>query len=137
MNYFLGLDLGQAADYSALAILETERAGREAVYRCRHLQRWPLRTPYPQIVSDVVRVARSKELRIGRSALPVLAVDATGVGPPVVDLIRAALNSRTPTAGVFFGDGAAPGGQLRFKRRGRCQDLRLYCLFLDSIGHLA
>lgn len=87
MRYFLGLDLGQAADYSALSILEALQGGRDDTYNCRHLQRWPLRTPYPQIVSDVAGMVRSPELR----AVPpiIVAIDATGVGAPVVDLFRA------------------------------------------------
>jgi hypothetical protein len=87
MRYFLGLDLGQAADYSALAILEAQQGGRDDTYNCRHLQRWPLRTPYPEIVADVARMARSPELSGTRPIF--LAVDATGVGAPVVDLFRA------------------------------------------------
>lgn len=88
-TFFLGLDLGQAADYSALAILETERAGRDAVYRCRHLQRWPLKTPYPEIVADTLKVVA----RLEAKPAPALAVDATGVGAPVVDLFRSAFKA--------------------------------------------
>ena len=54
-KFYLGLDLGQSADFSALAILERQKresASFEAVYHCRHLQRWPLRTSYPAIVAD-------------------------------------------------------------------------------------
>ena len=88
MRYFLGLDLGQASDYSALAILEALQGGRDDTYNCRHLQRWPLRTPYPEIVADVAQMARSPEMR---AAMPpvLVAIDATGVGAPVVDLFRA------------------------------------------------
>lgn len=75
--FTLGLDLGQAADYSALVVVESE-ADR---YDVRDIHRWPLRTPYPAIVADVR----------GRLHMPPLAgaaliVDATGVGRPVVDM---------------------------------------------------
>ncbi len=85
-KYFIGLDLGQAADFSALAILEKQGHGQTPVFHCRHLQRWPLRTSYLSIVADTARIVSSKELRDVRK--PVLAIDATGVGAPVVDLFR-------------------------------------------------
>jgi hypothetical protein len=82
--HFLGLDLGQANDYSALALIE--RQSEEC--HCRGLKRWPMRTPYPQIVQDVTGVLnqiRAEE----NGGEPLLAIDATGVGAPVVDLFRA------------------------------------------------
>jgi hypothetical protein len=94
-KFYLGLDLGQAQDYSALAILERQGYARGAVYHCRHLQRWPLRTSYMAIVSDTARMVNSKELQPANELLrrtepkPVLAVDATGVGAPVIDLFKA------------------------------------------------
>jgi hypothetical protein len=114
---YLGLDLGQAADYSALAVIEEPIycppmggwvSGAEltpeyrAVYRTawyewgqqapgkpplwlRALHRYPLRTPYPDIVADVVR-------RLGGAGTQrndaVLVVDGTGVGAAVVDMFR-------------------------------------------------
>lgn len=91
-KFFLGLDLGQAADYSALCALELQGADRaEGVYHCRHLHRWPLRTSYPAIADDVVKL-----LRALKSPAPVtLAVDATGVGAPVIDLLDSALDAQT------------------------------------------
>lgn len=85
-KYFIGLDLGQAADFSALAILEKQGHEQTAVFHCRHLQRWPLRTSYPSIVADTARIVSSNELKDARK--PVLAIDATGVGAPVVDLFK-------------------------------------------------
>ncbi len=89
-TYFMGLDLGQAQDYTALAILEHHNAGGgERTYLCRHLQRWALKTSYPAIVADVSRIVGSPELK-GGQAQATLAVDATGVGAPVIDMFRAA-----------------------------------------------
>lgn len=86
--YFLGLDLGQAQDYTALAILERHgKKKEEHKFLCRHLHRWPLRTSYPAIVADVARLDRSEQLKQSTERA-VLAVDATGVGAPVVDLLR-------------------------------------------------
>jgi hypothetical protein len=90
-KFFSGLDLGQAQDYSALAVVERvaepdpERAG-QFVYRfdVRHLHRWALGTPYPQVVADVGAWFAGAPLH----GTP-LAVDQTGVGRAVVDLFRA------------------------------------------------
>jgi hypothetical protein len=91
-SYFVGLDLGQSQDFTALAILERTRIhdqdeGHSFSHRfaVRHLQRWPLGTPYTRIVADVLDLAR-------RPPLPGswLAVDATGVGRPVVELFHKA-----------------------------------------------
>ncbi len=86
-KFYFGLDLGQAADFSALAILERQILTTEPVFHCRHLQRWPLRTPYPTIVTDTVRTVNSPQVQKGLTK-PMLAIDATGVGAPVVDLFK-------------------------------------------------
>lgn len=84
MSYLLGLDLGQARDYTALTV--AERIGEEdALYHVRHLQRFELHTPYPVVVRRVVEM-----LRLPQLADTTLIVDATGVGRPVVDLLHAA-----------------------------------------------
>src|SRR5262249_18250847 len=70
--------------------------------------RWPLKTPYPQIVEDVRTTFANPKLR--HSALY---VDATGVGRSVVDLFRSAelladLRPYTITAGFRPGPGTVP-----------------------------
>jgi hypothetical protein len=84
--YLIGLDLGQSADPSALAVLEQSWPSVEpkASYAGRELRRWPLGTPYPQIVTDVTDLVQM--LPPGSS---VLVIDGTGVGRAVVDLFRA------------------------------------------------
>lgn len=86
---FLGLDLGQQQDPTALAALE--RVGRvfddrtEYHFAARHLQRWPLGTSYPDITAAVQKGLGRPEYQ-GR---PVhLVVDQTGVGRAVVDWMR-------------------------------------------------
>jgi hypothetical protein len=96
-QYFIGLDLGQSRDFTAIAILErAELRGawdaekyahrKMAALRLRYLERIPLGTTYPDVVERVRQVTRSAELREGCY----LMVDATGVGRPVVDLLRMA-----------------------------------------------
>src|SRR5262245_32263990 len=88
MKYYFGLDLGQANDYTALAIAERIPGGGEKKpdYQLRHIQRFKLNTPYPQIVETIKGLTERPEFQ--REA--VLAVDATGVGAPVVDMFKAA-----------------------------------------------
>jgi hypothetical protein len=91
-DYFVGLDLGQAADYTALAVLEKTEAldahpPRTVVrkYAVRHLERLALGTAYPAVVARVVTLVARPPL-----AGCTLGVDMTGVGRPVVDLLRQA-----------------------------------------------
>jgi hypothetical protein len=89
--YIAGLDLGQSQDYSALAILEHGGPGEdpplpEQTWNTRHLQCWPLQTPYMAIVEDVIAMLARPPL----AGATTLALDMTGVGRPVVDLFRAA-----------------------------------------------
>ncbi len=96
-RYYVGVDLGQKQDYTAIAVVERwETVGEldrvtwerrvEAGHSLRHLERLPLWTPYTEVVRRVREVARSEELA-GRC---VVVADATGVGVPVTDLLRAA-----------------------------------------------
>jgi hypothetical protein len=91
------VDLGQAQDYSAVVALETYDATyderdpitysfvSERTYRLRGAQRVRLGTPYPEVASHLRDVVSLPELA-GKSTL---VVDATGVGKPVVDYLRA------------------------------------------------
>lgn len=87
-EFCVGLDLGQANDYTALSILERlppEDNGKEHSYHIRHLERTRGK-PYPAIVEKVVEMMHSPAL--GKKAT--LIVDQTGVGAPVVDLFNQA-----------------------------------------------
>lgn len=107
--YTVGLDLGQSADPSALAALESREVpaedGRDAPRVRRHLvrglTRWPLRTSYVKIVDDVAAMLGSPPLE-GCT----LVIDATGVGRPVYDLFReAALRARLMGVIITAGQG--------------------------------
>jgi hypothetical protein len=96
-DYFLGLDLGQAQDFTAMAVLEQTRVEKSigvgttrppvwfTYYALRHLKRWPLGTSYPAIVEEVKQLVQEPPLDH-----PCLAVDQTGVGRAVVDMFRQA-----------------------------------------------
>jgi hypothetical protein len=87
-RFYVGLDLGQSQDPAAIAVVERlePRRGGSCSILVRHLERAVLGTPYPRIVARVGAIVNHKELR-GRCAL---AVDGTGVGAPVVDMLRGA-----------------------------------------------
>ena len=86
LGYYIGLDLGQQQDYSALVVLETADPAPPRTYAGRHLQRWPLGTSYPTVAQEVAAMAES--LALAQPGPVVLAVDAGGVGRPVVDMLR-------------------------------------------------
>jgi hypothetical protein len=82
--FYLGVDLGQQRDHTALVAVERmERVGQLHV---RHAERVALGVPYPKVVERIGALLRHQELR-GQCAL---VVDATGVGAPVVDMLRGA-----------------------------------------------
>lgn len=84
-KFFVGLDLGQSSDYTALSVLERIGIGHEAGYQVRHLER-VRGVSYPVIVSKVAAMLHTPAL-IHEAAL---VVDQTGVGAPVVDLFNQA-----------------------------------------------
>jgi hypothetical protein len=110
-KFLFGLDLGQAADYTALVILErlqnvittqvstsrdphfstgsdwqAKRTAEDATYHLRYIERLKLGTPYPAIVDRVKHLVEQPEIG-GKYAL---VIDQSGVGRPVYDLFHKA-----------------------------------------------
>ena len=106
MDYYVGLDLGQMRDHTAIAIVTLNdlckkindllemisRSGHrivsydeipEPIYEVRHLERLPLGTRYPEVVERVRKLLDTPPLQKNS----ILAVDATGVGTAVVDML--------------------------------------------------
>lgn len=84
-SFFIGVDLGQASDYTAISILEKIRPGREdPVYHLRMLERPELGTPYPDIADRILEIIGSPKL----AGPKMVVVDKTGVGAPVVDMLK-------------------------------------------------
>ena len=90
--FFIGIDLGQKRDHTAIAVVERVEAWRPygpSEFRgldVRWLERVPLGTAYPVVVERVRQMVRHAELEGNCS----VTVDGTGVGTPVVDLLRTA-----------------------------------------------
>lgn len=111
-SFFVGLDLGQSNDYTAVSILERVGDHRENSYQVRHLER-VRNVPYPQIVDKVSSMMNSQVLGGGAD----LVVDQTGVGAPVVDLFQQA-GLRPVGVLIHGGDKASSeGGAWRVPKR--------------------
>ncbi len=95
-HYYLGLDLGQLRDHAALTLLEyrTVPSGTRDPYtwqwlfrrelNLRLVERFPLHTPYRQILDRLARLADHPQIAHHGS----LVFDATGAGLPIAELIR-------------------------------------------------
>jgi hypothetical protein len=99
----VGVDLGQANDFTAITVVERINECFEKAhdgkspdvkvrhFQLRHAQRLPLGTSYPDVAEFVMQMV--KELSVpmrDRMLTPALVVDGTGVGKPVVDMMRRA-----------------------------------------------
>lgn len=115
MEYFVGLDLGQVRDHTAVAVVTPDDLYKDALalnaelrrrrypdrdlaephdptYEVVHLERLPLGTRYPDVVGRVDTLLATPPLQDNAE----LAVDATGVGAPVVDMLgRAGLSFKS------------------------------------------
>ncbi len=107
----MGLDLGQSSDYTAIAIVEA--VGTDL--HLRHLERYPLRTPYPEIADGVAHLVRDPLLAKLQKRRPELIVDETGVGKAVVDMFRERRLHFRPVT-ITGGDAVREGA---IKERGR------------------
>jgi hypothetical protein len=126
-KWFAGLDLGQSQDHTALALVERmtmwqqERDAQtldrvtDTTYNVRHLERTKLGTPYQAIVERVRNIVETSQLE-GKITL---VVDATGVGGPVVDLLRSVV-TKAPIVPVVITGGDRPAyqdGRYRIPKR--------------------
>lgn len=118
-RYFLGLDLAQVQDYTALAGIKRIAAPLPrgdpgpAQYHVGYLER-VRGVPYPEIVSRVQGVVGRPELVTWRDGwtpgqpeaqLPTLVVDRTGVGAAVFDMLR---DAKLAPIGITITGGADP-----------------------------
>jgi hypothetical protein len=114
-RYSVGVDLGQASDYTAIAVLEKTIAPPETamfspvgespsnrlvegsmVYDLVYLKRPKLGTPYDTIAMRVCDLICELEPQgaFGELGQVTLSVDGTGVGRGVVDMLRSAFQRR-------------------------------------------
>jgi hypothetical protein len=120
-DLYCGLDLGQANDFTALAIAQRVMPQLAAGhpddwgsmliphYQVRALDRVPLNTPYPTIARTVATMFRRPPF----SSTGTLVVDATGVGRPVVDSLRQA--GLAPVAVTITGGSEVSGHRRAYR----------------------
>ena len=101
----IGVDIGQKVDPTALAVCEAQTRGEgptrgDVIFRARHLERLPLGTPFTEVserTSEVVRGVIARPPATGerlRSGAITINVDATGVGAPIVEMLKKRIDSR-------------------------------------------
>lgn len=93
----VGLDIGQKRDPTAIAVVEAKKRERpatdllrwrlETLFVVRDIGRLPLGTSYPEVAEQVARALWGLRRRFP-DQFPSLWVDATGVGRPIVDILR-------------------------------------------------
>ncbi|MBF0349278.1 MAG: hypothetical protein HQL81_16550, partial [Magnetococcales bacterium] len=107
-DFIIGLDLGQAQDFTAVTIFERFFRERPAIYHLRHAERFKLGTSYPDQVAKVGKMLASEQLKNGRTTL---VVDGTGAGRPVVDMFRdARLPAELSAITITGGDSVSEDG---------------------------
>jgi hypothetical protein len=143
-RYSVGVDLGQASDFTAIAVLEKTIAPPETalfppvgespsnrlvegdiVYDLVYLKRPKLNTPYDTIAKKVADLVCELEPEgaFGELGQVTLCVDGTGVGRPIVDMLdtefkrRGATSKGTPR--VDFRRVSITGSQTTLKRPSR------------------
>lgn len=90
----VGVDVGQKQDYTAIAVTEEQDRGGLDYYVCRRVMRMPLDTRYADVTQRVVSIVQRLTQRseamgwIGDDYRVECLVDSTGVGLPIVEMIR-------------------------------------------------
>jgi hypothetical protein len=118
-RFYIGVDLGQSQDYTAVAVVERDELvfperdpvtyafRKETRFHLRFAERVPLGAPYAE-VADYVKALVKRAPLAGNS---VVVVDGTGVGAPVVELLsKGKLGCRVMAVVITAGDGETSDG---------------------------
>jgi hypothetical protein len=108
---FIGVEIGQKRRASAIAVVETETRfeGPAWPYRerthflVRHLDRLPPGTTYHGVACRLADVCRGVAVQENRK--PVVFANATGLGAPVIDLLKAEASHAERIWTVYFNHG--------------------------------
>jgi len=103
MTVQIGVDIGQRRDPTAVCVAEVKRRAtqrhQENHFYVRHLERLALGTSYPKVAERIAHI--TGRVRAMSGSGPRVYVDATGVGVPVVDLLRERIHGGRVVA-VYF-----------------------------------
>jgi hypothetical protein len=103
----IGIDVGQRRDPTAIVVADAvgEPQGYDVLwsYTARHLERLPLGTDYETVAARLKQVVQRVADHPERQGPIAVIVDATGVGLPVVDILRRTLagSPASLTAAMF------------------------------------
>lgn len=129
-RFKVGLDLGQKQDRSALVIVERVEAApffgdpRQPSglrYHMRHLERFEQGMPYTSVAERVAERCYSPELFQDME----LIVDATGVGSPVVEMLRKYNLPLTPVVIKANGSPTFTDGQFTIAKKDLTSNLEI------------
>ncbi len=110
IGYYLGVDVGQALEPTALAIVarDYDHDGEDYPLECSYFQELPGGTTYPAVAARLSGIEKEL-LRRGAYSLKIL-VDVTGQGQPVIDHLRRGLESELISAQFTAGAGSSSEG---------------------------
>jgi hypothetical protein len=128
-QYLVGVDLGQSNDFTGIMVVRPEQVADQPdrTYTLGHIERVPLQTRYPAIVTHVAQVVTvlRRPVALTEGAVPIrpdvtLVVDYTGVGRPVADMILDAdIDADIQLVTITGGDSVTrgDGGEWRVPKR--------------------
>lgn len=137
-DLLIGLDLGQAQDYTGLVVVDRMQHDQAPwSYAVRAIERFPLGTPYPAQVGRVHSIVKALADQ-GPTPTITLIADYTGCGRPVADMLRDAglddLGCRLTLLTITGGDAVTKGAHNEFRVPKR--DLASAVLVLLQSGRL-
>lgn len=114
--YLVGLDLGQAQDFTGLIVTQPE-GKKHPTFKTGHIERVPLNTRYPAVVAHVKQLVSHlrQPVALVPGTVPVaphvtVIADYTGVGRPVADmLVDAKLDADLVLVTITGGDSVTRG----------------------------
>jgi hypothetical protein len=100
---WVGVDVGQSKDPTAVVVADPEVRNKEIHYLVRFPKRLELGLEYPKIVENLKQIfVNIRKYTVGYPMCIQAWVDATGVGKPVVDLLRKELPEDTVLHEVYL-----------------------------------
>ena len=107
MHVIIGLEISQSRRHGAICVTQLQQRGprrlEERHWVVRHLERLAIGTSYPAISERLSVIAHSAHHQGGRR--PELIVNVTGIGMPVISLLRSSVSEPRRIIPVFFNQG--------------------------------
>jgi hypothetical protein len=120
MSFSIGCDLGQANDFTAIAVVQA--IGTKS--HLRHLEQVPLGTSYPAIVERIGSMVAAVPAPVR------LVIDASGVGRPVSDMLIG--SGLSPVSVTITGGSRAVRGSNGFWKVPKAELVRTVAVALES-----